>query len=268
MAKTATNKKSTSKKPPQEGKIIEPPETGLAGYLEQWNKFEEKKKGKAREKAIDNILEVAKEDLSEAEFNEFEQTIAPERVEKRENTKPRAAKGEGLSRAEWRASKFEEAAAAGVWYPGYEEGCIICGQTDRKHYSGGKCTRCYTIERNARLGIDKDREAKRKEREEKKKALAEAAAKKKAEREKEKLEAKREKEKKAAEKKKAETDKGNLTKQAEDKKKAEIAAKSKAMAEEQAAKKAAKDAKAKAKDEKPKKPAGKKAETKKAEAKA
>lgn len=252
MAKTATKKNTTKKSKAEPGKVIEPETGTLASYLEQWNKFGEKKKGKAREKELDTLLEVAQEDLSEAEFAELEQAIAPERVEKRENQKPRAKKGEGLSRAEWRASKFEEAAAAGIWYPGHEDGCIICGQTDRKHYSGGQCTRCYTIARNKRLGIDKEREAKRKEREEKKAALAKVAAEKKAAREKEKLEAKRAKEKAAAEKKKKENEKGNLTKQMDEKKKAEIAEESKRMAKEAAEKEAAKKKAEVKKDENPK----------------
>ena len=241
MAKTATKntKKTTSKKPPEVGKVIEDVTSDLAGYIEQWNKFGEKKKGKAREAELDIFLETAQGDLSENEFQELEQTIAPERVEKREKGSKRAKKGEGLSRAEWRLSKFKEAEESGIWYPGHPDGCIICGETDRKHYSGGKCTRCYTIERNKRLGIDKEREEKRKEREAKKAALAEAAAKKKAEREKAKLEAKREKEKAAAEKKKKESEKGDLTKQAEKKKNEEIAAKSKEMAKKSSSKKSA-----------------------------
>lgn len=239
MAKTATknSKKSAPKSKAQPGKVIEDVSSDLAGYIEQWNKFGEKKKGKAREAELDIFLETAQSDLSENEFAELEQTIAPERVEKRENGSKRAKKGEGLSRAEWRLSKFKEAEESGIWYPGHPDGCIICGESDRKHYSGGKCTRCYTIERNKRLGIDKEREEKRKEREAKKAALAEAAAKKKAEREKAKLEAKREKERVAAAKKKAEKDKGNLTKQDEERKKKEIAEESKAMAKKQAAKK-------------------------------
>lgn len=231
---------STKKNPPKVGKVIEPEEGTLASYLQQWNKFGEKKKGKSRESELDTLLEVAKDDLSEKDFNELEATIAPERVEKRENSSPRAKKGEGLSRAEWRASKFEEAAVKGIWYPGHPDGCIICGETDRKHYSGGKCTRCYTIERNARLGIDKEREAKKKEREAKRAAIAEAAAKKKADREKAKLEAKRAKEEAEKAKKQAEADKGNLTKQAEKKANAKVAEKSKAMAKKAADKKATK----------------------------
>ena len=39
-----------------------------------------------------------------------------------------------------------------VWNSKYEK-CVECGTTERKHYSGGSCTRCYTIRRNKRLGI-------------------------------------------------------------------------------------------------------------------
>lgn len=39
-----------------------------------------------------------------------------------------------------------------VWSSKYEQ-CKECGTTERKHYSGGSCTRCYTTRRNARLGI-------------------------------------------------------------------------------------------------------------------
>lgn len=39
-----------------------------------------------------------------------------------------------------------------IWNSKYEQ-CKECGTTERKHYSGGSCTRCYTTRRNARLGI-------------------------------------------------------------------------------------------------------------------
>ena len=39
-----------------------------------------------------------------------------------------------------------------IWSSKYEK-CKECGTTERKHYSGGSCTRCYTQRRNARLGI-------------------------------------------------------------------------------------------------------------------
>ena len=39
-----------------------------------------------------------------------------------------------------------------VWNSKYEK-CVECGTTERKHYSGGSCTRCYTTRRNERLGI-------------------------------------------------------------------------------------------------------------------
>lgn len=39
-----------------------------------------------------------------------------------------------------------------VWNSKYEQ-CVECGTQERKHYSGGSCTRCYTTRRNARLGI-------------------------------------------------------------------------------------------------------------------
>lgn len=39
-----------------------------------------------------------------------------------------------------------------VWSTKYAQ-CKECGTTERKHYSGGSCTRCYTTRRNARLGI-------------------------------------------------------------------------------------------------------------------
>lgn len=39
-----------------------------------------------------------------------------------------------------------------VWNSKYEQ-CKECGTTERKHYSGGSCTRCYTTRRNERLGI-------------------------------------------------------------------------------------------------------------------
>ena len=39
-----------------------------------------------------------------------------------------------------------------VWNSKYEK-CVECGTTERKHYSGGSCTRCYTVRRNQRLGI-------------------------------------------------------------------------------------------------------------------
>lgn len=39
-----------------------------------------------------------------------------------------------------------------VWNSKYEQ-CVECGTTERKHYSGGSCTRCYTTRRNERLGI-------------------------------------------------------------------------------------------------------------------
>lgn len=255
MTKTAAKNKNTKapkKGEKTEGTVIEAPEGTLASYLEQWNKFGEKKKGKAREKELDTVLEVAQEDLSAKDFAELEQTIAPERIEKREKNGNRAKKGEGLSRADWRAGKFQEAEEKGIWYPGYEEGCIICGETDRKHYSGGKCTRCYTIERNKRLGIDKEREEKRKEREAKKAEKLALIEEKKAEREKKKLEEKRAREEAAAKKKKEEADKGNQTKKDEEKKKAEIAAESKKLKE---------------KTSKPK-TQSKKADTKKATAKA
>lgn len=41
-----------------------------------------------------------------------------------------------------------------VWNSKYEK-CVECGTTERKHYSGGSCTRCYTDRRNERLGIGK-----------------------------------------------------------------------------------------------------------------
>lgn len=246
-----TTKNTSTKNNAKPGKIIEPPTSTLADYLEQWNKFGEKKKaGKAREKELDTVLETAQEDLSEADFAELEKAIAPERVEKRENTKPRAAKGEGMSRADWRAMKFVEAEQKGVWYPGYEDGCTVCGLTDRKHYSGGKCTRCYTLERNARLGIDKEREDKRKARDAEKEERMKAVAEMKAKKELEKLEKKRaadEKKAAAAEKKKSESGGRNLTKEMDEKLKAEIAEKSRKMAEEAAAKDAEKPA-----EEKPK----------------
>lgn len=39
-----------------------------------------------------------------------------------------------------------------VWNTKYEK-CVVCDTTERKHYSGGQCTRCYTTARNERLGI-------------------------------------------------------------------------------------------------------------------
>lgn len=39
-----------------------------------------------------------------------------------------------------------------VWNSKYEK-CVKCKTTERKHYSGGLCTRCYTEKRNKRLGI-------------------------------------------------------------------------------------------------------------------
>jgi hypothetical protein len=47
--------------------------------------------------------------------------------------------------------KVPESGGAGHLVPGYPNGCIECGETDRKHYCGGRCTRCYTNARNARL---------------------------------------------------------------------------------------------------------------------
>lgn len=159
------------------GTVMQPPETPLSGYIEHFIKFGAKKKGKALENEIDAVLEAAKEDLSKHEWNQLEETIAPDRREKR--AKQRRPKGQGLTRAEWRVSKFKEAEVEGIWYPGHPTGCMLCGGTDRKHYSGGKCTKCYTIERNKRLiaeGKMVDPEIKKAEKE-KAKAMKAAAEK-------------------------------------------------------------------------------------------
>lgn len=38
------------------------------------------------------------------------------------------------------------------WHSKYDA-CKECNETTHKHYSGGSCTRCYTIRRNQKLGL-------------------------------------------------------------------------------------------------------------------
>ena len=52
------------------------------------------------------------------------------------------------------------------WGGKYAE-CTQCGGTERKHYSGGLCTRCYTEKRNEKLGLgthNKETQARKAER--------------------------------------------------------------------------------------------------------
>lgn len=48
--------------------------------------------------------------------------------------------------------KPETKPAAYAWNTKYEA-CTECKGTERKHYSGGLCTHCYTQQRNARLKL-------------------------------------------------------------------------------------------------------------------
>ncbi len=158
--------------PPKEGKIIDPDASSfsLVDYLDQFRKAASKKKGKALEGEIDAYLDAAKTDLTDDEYEKFRVAIAPHRVKKELKREQRAQKKDGpvLTRAEYRKNKFLLAEASGEWYPGYPKGCTECKGTDRKHYSGGKCTRCYTEARNKRLiaeGKMIDPEVKKQERE-------------------------------------------------------------------------------------------------------
>lgn len=171
VRKKTTSKPTVKTAKADKGKIIDPaePTGGLVDYLAQFRKSAGKKKGKQLENEIDAYLEAAKDDLSEVDFEKFKMAIAPHRLKKeiKKQMRVERKKNPTMTRAEYRQSKFLEAKKAGMWYPGHKA-CKDCGETDRKHYSGGSCTRCYTIARDKRLieaGLKEDPTVKRQERE-------------------------------------------------------------------------------------------------------